>query len=125
MITSSEKQSDKEVERSFVHLMQMYMFVIEVLQKSKYHDLAPPWHIPGKPQSPSIWNFFSFKCTHTFFHRNLNYHLVTTIIISYLFSGLAQRDWPYNDHLKLLLFTYYFNDSVRNSIKLLLLFLVL
>ena len=44
MITSTRKQNDKEVETSFVHLMQMYMFVIEVLQKSKYLFL------PGTPQ---------------------------------------------------------------------------
>ena len=38
MITSSGEQNDKEVlETSFVRLMQMYMFVIEVLQKPKYH----------------------------------------------------------------------------------------
>ena len=43
MITSARKQNDKEVETSFVHLMQMYMFVIEVLQKSKY------LYLPGTP----------------------------------------------------------------------------
>ena len=38
MIFSSGEQNDKEVlETSFPRLMQMYMFVIEVLQKSKYH----------------------------------------------------------------------------------------
>ena len=42
MITISGKQSDKEVETSFDNLMQMYIFVIEVLQNSKYHYLAPP-----------------------------------------------------------------------------------
>ena len=36
MITISGKQNDNEVETSTVHLMQMYMFHIEVLQKSKY-----------------------------------------------------------------------------------------
>ena len=33
MITISEKQNDNEVETSIVHLMQMYTFNIEVLQK--------------------------------------------------------------------------------------------
>ena len=36
MITSSGNQNDKVVETSIVHLMQMYMFVIEVLQKSTF-----------------------------------------------------------------------------------------
>ena len=49
MITSSGKQSDN----------QMCMFVIQVLQKSKYHYLALPWHTPGQPQGPSICKFFS------------------------------------------------------------------
>ena len=49
MITSSGKQSDKEVETSIVHLMQMYMFVIEVLQKSKYHYQHLPGTLPGWP----------------------------------------------------------------------------
>ena len=49
MITSSGKQRDKEVETSFVHLMQMCMFVIEILQKSKY---------PSKDLQ-----VFFFKCT--------------------------------------------------------------
>ena len=45
MITSSGEQNDKEVlEASFVRLMQMYMLVIEVLQKSKYHYPHLPWH---------------------------------------------------------------------------------
>ena len=39
------------------------MFVIEVLQKSKYHFVAPPWQTPERPQGPSICKFFSFKCT--------------------------------------------------------------
>ena len=36
MITISGKQNDNEVETSIVHLMQVYTFHIEVLQKSKY-----------------------------------------------------------------------------------------
>ena len=45
MISSSGEQNDKEVlETSFARLMQMYMFVIEVLQKSKYHYPHLPWH---------------------------------------------------------------------------------
>ena len=36
MITISGKQNDNEVETSIVHLMQMYVFHIEVLQKAKY-----------------------------------------------------------------------------------------
>ena len=54
MISSSGEQNDKEVlETSFARLMQMYMFVIEVLQKSKYHYS----HFPGTTQ------FFPFECT--------------------------------------------------------------
>ena len=45
MISSSGEQNDKEVlETSFAGLMHMYMFVIEVLQKSKYHYPHLPWH---------------------------------------------------------------------------------
>ena len=45
MITSSGEQNDKEVlEKSFARLMQMCMFVIEVLQKSKYHYIHLLWH---------------------------------------------------------------------------------
>ena len=55
IITSSGKQSDQEVETSFVHLMQMYMFDIA---EAKYHYPAPPWHNPGGPQGPSICKFF-------------------------------------------------------------------
>ena len=47
MITNSEKQNDKVVETSIVHLMQMYMFVIVVLQKSKYHHPTPSRHTSG------------------------------------------------------------------------------
>ena len=47
MITSSGKQNDKGVETSIVHLMQMYMFVIEVLQKSKYNYPASSWLTSG------------------------------------------------------------------------------
>ena len=52
MITISGKQNDNEVETSIVHLMQMYMFHIEVLQKSKYFypagqsSLTHPWAAP-------------------------------------------------------------------------------
>ena len=54
MISSSGEQNDEEVlETSFARLMQMYMFVIEVLQKSKYHYS----HFPGTTQ------FFPFECT--------------------------------------------------------------
>ena len=55
MITSSGKQNDKEVESSIVHFMQMQMFVIEVLQKSKYHYPALPGTPPGRP-----WALASF-----------------------------------------------------------------
>ena len=61
MITSSRKQSDKEVETSCDNLMQMYRFVIEVLRKSKYHYLAPPWHTCRRLQSPSICSFFPLQ----------------------------------------------------------------
>ena len=63
MITISGKQNDNEVETSIVHLMQTYMFHMEVLQKSKYFypagqpSLTHPWAAPG------ICNFFFFKCT--------------------------------------------------------------
>ena len=45
MITGSGEQNDKEVlESSFARLMQMYMFVTEVLQESKYHYPGLRWH---------------------------------------------------------------------------------
>ena len=47
MITSSGKQDDKVAETSIIHLMQMYMFVIEVQQKSEYHYSLPSWHTFG------------------------------------------------------------------------------
>ena len=59
MITISGKQNDNEVETSIVHLMQMYMFHIEVLLKSKYFypggqpSLTHPW------AAPDIAIFFS------------------------------------------------------------------
>ena len=59
MITSSGKQSDKEVETSFVYLMQMYTFVIEVLQKSKCHYLVPPSHTSRWPKAQAFASFFS------------------------------------------------------------------
>ena len=40
----------------------MYMFVIEILQNSKYHYLAPPWHTLGQSMSPNICNFFFRYC---------------------------------------------------------------
>ena len=58
MITSSGKQNDKEVETFFVHFMQMYMFVIEVLQKSKYHYPAPT-----RENTRAFASLFFFKCT--------------------------------------------------------------
>ena len=51
MIASSGKQ---KVETFFVRHMQVYMFVIEILQKSKYH-------YPALSLAHSI--FFFFKCT--------------------------------------------------------------
>ena len=53
MITISGKQNDNEVESSIVHLMQMYTFNIEVLQKSKTRNIftqlaSPPWHTAGR-----------------------------------------------------------------------------
>ena len=54
MISSSGEQNDKEVlETSFAALMHMYMFVIEVLQKSNIITHT----FPGTPQ------FFPFECT--------------------------------------------------------------
>ena len=63
MITISGKQNDNEVETSIVHLMQMYTFNIEVLQKSKYFYLAgqPSRTRPGA--APGIYNSFFFKYT--------------------------------------------------------------
>ena len=61
MITISGKQNDNEVETSTVHLMQMYMFHIEVLQKSKYFypagqpSLTHPWAAPGKCTT-ALWS---------------------------------------------------------------------
>ena len=49
MITISGKQNDNEVETSIVHLMQMYTFNIEVLQKSKYFYPA------GQPSLTHRW----------------------------------------------------------------------
>ena len=60
MITIIGKQNDNEVETSIVHLMQMYMFNIEVLQKSKYFypagqpSLTHCWAVPS-----GICNYFS------------------------------------------------------------------
>ena len=65
MITISGKQNDNEVETSIVHLMQMYTFNIEVLQKSKYfYPAGQPslTHTAGRPPS-GICNFLFFKCT--------------------------------------------------------------
>ena len=57
MITSSGKhcKTKKEVELKLPLSIscKMYMFVIEILQKSKYHYLAPLWHTSGRPEGPS------------------------------------------------------------------------
>ena len=62
-ITCSAKQTDNEVETCIIHLMQMYMFVIEVLQKSKYvYPSGQPF-----PDTPlgclRHLPFFFYKCT--------------------------------------------------------------
>ena len=59
MITISGKQNDNEVETSIVHLMQMYTFHIEVLQKSKYFYLAGQPSLTHPGAAPGICNFFS------------------------------------------------------------------
>ena len=64
MVTISGKQNDNEVETSIVHPMQMYMFHIEVLQKSKYSYPAGQPSLAHRWAAPSgICNVFSFKCT--------------------------------------------------------------
>ena len=64
MITISGKQNDDEVETSIVHLMQMYTFNIEVLQKSKYFYPAGQPSLTQRWAAPSgICNFLFFKCT--------------------------------------------------------------
>ena len=68
MITSGGEQNNKEVlETSFARLMQMYMFVIEVLQKSKYHSQT----FTGTPQ------FFPFECTTALWSGKENVILTT------------------------------------------------
>ena len=46
MISSSGRQSDKEVETSFVHFMQMYTLYVchKGTAEAKYHYLAPLAH---------------------------------------------------------------------------------
>ena len=67
MISSSEKQSDKEVETSFVHFMQVYTLYVchKGTAEAKYHYLAPPppGTPPDCPRAQAFASFFSFKCT--------------------------------------------------------------